>query len=219
MSHSERRSLAAHMAALQPNPVISNALVPMVVEQTSRGERAYDIFSRLLKEHIIFLGTPIDDQVANLIIAQILFLAAEDPEKDISLYINSPGGSITAGLAMLDTMNLVEPDIVTYCVGQAASMGAVLLACGTKGKRYSLPHSRILIHQPSMSGLAGQAADIDIYAKEILRMREILNNVLAEATGQTVERIARDVDRDYIMEAEQALEYGMIDRIITKRTK
>lgn len=214
-----RRSLVEKVASSQPAPRISNALVPMVVEQTSRGERAYDIFSRLLKEHIIFLGTPIDDQVANLIIAQILFLAAEDPEKDISLYINSPGGSITAGLAMLDTMNLVEPDIVTYCVGQAASMGAVLLACGTKGKRYSLPHSRILIHQPSMSGLAGQAADIDIYAKEILRMREILNGVLADATGQTVERIARDVDRDYIMEAEQALEYGMIDKIITKRTK
>jgi ATP-dependent Clp protease protease subunit len=219
MLNNYRRSLVEKIASSQPAPEISNALVPMVVEQTSRGERAYDIFSRLLKEHIIFLGTPIDDQVANLIIAQILFLASEDPEKDISLYINSPGGSITAGLAMLDTMNLVEPDIVTYCVGQAASMGAVLLACGTKGKRYSLPHSRILIHQPSMSGLAGQAADIDIYAKEILRMREILNGVLAEATGQTVERIARDVDRDYIMEAEQALEYGMIDKIITKRAK
>jgi ATP-dependent Clp protease, protease subunit len=198
-------------------PTPHSMLVPMVVEQTSRGERAFDIYSRLLKENIIFLGTPIDDQVANLIIAQMLFLASEDPEKDISLYINSPGGSITAGLAILDTMNLVEPDIVTYCVGQAASMGAVLLSCGTKGKRYSLPHARILIHQPSMSGLAGQAADIDIYAKEILRMREILNNVLAEATGQGVERIARDVDRDYIMEAEQALEYGMIDRIISSR--
>jgi ATP-dependent Clp protease protease subunit len=189
----------------------------MVVEQTSRGERAFDIYSRLLKENIIFLGTPIDDQVANLIIAQLLFLAAEDPQRDISLYINSPGGSITAGLAILDTMRFVEPDIVTICVGQAASMGAVLLAAGTKGKRYSLPHSRILIHQPSMSGLAGQAADIDIYAKEILRMRVILNDILAESTGQPVERIARDVDRDYIMEAEQALEYGMIDRVITSR--
>jgi ATP-dependent Clp protease, protease subunit len=219
MFNNYRRSLVDQIASSQPAPEITGTLVPMVVEQTSRGERAYDIFSRLLKEHIIFLGTPIDDQVANLIIAQILFLAAEDPEKDISLYINSPGGSITAGLAILDTMNLVEPDIVTYCVGQAASMGAVLLACGAKGKRYSLPHSRILIHQPSMSGLAGQAADIDIYAKEILRMREILNGVLADATGQTVERIARDVDRDYIMEADQALAYGMIDRIITKRTK
>src|SRR5512145_2095304 len=198
-------------------PAPTNMLVPMVVEQTSRGERAFDIYSRLLKENIIFLGTPIDDQVANLIIAQLLFLAAEDPEKDISIYINSPGGSITAGMAILDTMNLVEPDIVTYCVGQAASMGAVLLACGTKGKRYSLPHSRILIHQPSMSGLAGQAADIDIYAKEILRMRETLNQILADATGQTAERVSRDVDRDYIMEPEQALQYGMIDRIISSR--
>jgi ATP-dependent Clp protease, protease subunit len=195
----------------------SSVLVPMVVEQTSRGERAFDIYSRLLKENIIFLGTPIDDQVANLIIAQLLFLAAEDPQRDISLYINSPGGSITAGLAILDTMRFVEPDIVTICVGQAASMGAVLLAAGTKGKRYSLPHSRILIHQPSMSGLAGQAADIDIYAKEILRMRVILNEILAESTGQTIDRISRDVDRDYIMEAEQALEYGMIDRVITSR--
>jgi ATP-dependent Clp protease protease subunit len=191
-------------------------LVPMVVEQTSRGERAFDIYSRLLKENIIFLGTPIDDQVANLIIAQILFLAAEDPEKDISIYINSPGGSITAGLAILDTMNLVECDIATYCVGQAASMAAVLLACGAKGKRYALPHSRVLIHQPSMSGLAGQATDIDIYAREILRMRQILNQILADATGTEVEKIAKDVDRDYIMESDQALQYGMIDRIITR---
>ena len=196
-----------------------NMLVPMVVEQTSRGERAYDIYSRLLKENIIFLGTPIDDQVANLIIAQMLFLASEDPEKDISLYINSPGGSITAGMAILDTMRLVEPSIVTYCVGQAASMAAVLLACGTKGKRYALPHARVLIHQPSMSGLAGQASDIDIYAREILRMREILNGILADATGQDVERVARDVDRDYIMEAEQAVAYGMVDKIIAKREK
>jgi ATP-dependent Clp protease protease subunit len=189
----------------------------MVVEQTSRGERAYDIYSRLLKENIIFLGTPIDDSVANLIMAQMLFLAAEDPERDISLYINSPGGSITAGLAILDTMRLVEPDIVTYCLGQAASMAAVLLACGTKGKRFSLPHSRILIHQPSMSGLGGQATDIDIYAREILRMRQSLNEILSEATGQTVEKIARDVDRDYILEADGALDYGLIDRIITTR--
>jgi ATP-dependent Clp protease protease subunit len=198
-------------------PAEHSVLVPMVVEQSSRGERAFDIYSRLLKENIIFLGTPIDDQVANLIIAQMLFLAAEDPERDISLYINSPGGSITAGLAILDTMRLVEPDIVTYCVGQAASMGAVLLAAGTKGKRYTLPHSRILIHQPSMSGLAGQATDIDIYAREILRMREILNGILAESTGQTVDRIARDVERDYIMEAQQAVDYGIVDRIITSR--
>jgi len=191
--------------------------VPYVTEQTSRGERVSDIFSRLLKENIIFLGTEINDQVANLVIAQLLFLAAEDPERDISLYINSPGGSITAGMAILDTMNLVEPDIVTYCVGQAASMGAVLLAAGTKGKRFTLPHSRILIHQPSMSGLAGQATDIDIYAREILRMREILNGILANATGQPVDRIARDVERDYIMEAQQAVDYGIVDRIISTR--
>ncbi|MCA2972452.1 MAG: ATP-dependent Clp protease proteolytic subunit [Acidobacteriaceae bacterium] len=189
--------------------------VPYVVEQTSRGERTYDIYSRLLKENIIFLGTPIDDQVANVIIAQILFLAAEDPERDISIYINSPGGSITAGLAILDTMNLVQPDIVTYCVGQAASMAAVLLACGTKGKRYSLPNSRILIHQPSMQGLAGQATEIDIFAKEILKMRDSLNKILADATGQAVEKIARDVERDYIIRADEAIEYGMIDRVIT----
>jgi ATP-dependent Clp protease protease subunit len=195
----------------------NSVLVPMVVEQTSRGERSYDIYSRLLKENIIFLGTPIDDNVANLIIAQILFLAAEDPERDISLYINSPGGSITAGLAILDTMNLVEPDIVTTCVGQAASMAAVLLACGTKGKRFTLPHSRILIHQPSMSNLGGQATDIDIYAKEILRMREVLNDILAKATDQSTERIARDVERDYILEADQAVQYGIVDRIITSR--
>jgi ATP-dependent Clp protease protease subunit len=187
----------------------------MVVEQTSRGERAYDIYSRLLKENIIFLGTPIDDQVANLIIAQLLFLEAEDPEKDISIYINSPGGSITAGLAI--TMAFIRPDIVTICVGQAASMAAVLLAKGAKGKRFSLPNSRIMIHQPSMQGLAGQAADIDIYAREILRMREILNVMLAQATGQSVDRIAKDVDRDYILEPEQAVEYGMIDRVITSR--
>ncbi len=193
----------------------NSVLVPMVVEQTSRGERAYDIYSRLLKENIIFLGTPIDDQVANLIIAQMLFLAAEDPERDISLYINSPGGSITAGLAILDTMNLIEPDITTYCVGQAASMAAVLLACGTKGKRFSLPNSRILIHQPSMHGLAGQATDIDIYAREILRMRESLNQILANACGQPVDKIARDVDRDYIMDPAQAVEYGMLDRVVT----
>ncbi len=200
-------------------PTELNYLVPTVVEQSSRGERAFDIYSRLLKENIIFLGTPIDDQVANLIVAQILFLAAEDPERDISLYINSPGGSITAGLAILDTMRLVEPDIVTYCIGQAASMGAVLLAAGTKGKRFILPNSRVMIHQPSISGgLAGQATDIDIYAREILRMRDILNNILAESTGQPIERIARDVERDYIMEAPQAVEYGIVDRVISSRT-
>jgi ATP-dependent Clp protease, protease subunit len=194
-----------------------SVLVPMVVEQTSRGERAYDIYSRLLKENIIFLGTPIDDNVSNLIIAQLLFLEAEDPERDISIYINSPGGSITAGLAILDTMRFVRPDIVTFCVGQAASMAAVLLAAGTKGKRFSLPNSRIMIHQPSMHGLAGQAADIDIYAKEILRMRETLNKILAEFTGQPVDRISRDVDRDYIMSPDQGVEYGMIDKVVTSR--
>jgi len=192
-------------------------MVPMVVEQTSRGERAFDIYSRLLKENIVFIGTPIDDNVANLVIAQILFLAAEDPEKDISLYINSPGGVTTSGLAILDTMNLVEPDIVTYCVGQAASMAAVLLASGTKGKRYSLPNSTILIHQPHATGLGGQAADIDIHAREILRTREILNQILANATGQPIDKIARDVDRDYIMDARHAMEYGMIDRVIDRR--
>jgi ATP-dependent Clp protease protease subunit len=192
-------------------------LVPMVVEQTSRGERSYDIYSRLLKENIVFIGTPIDDNVANLVIAQMLFLAAEDPEKDISLYINSPCGVTTSGLAILDTMNLVEPDIVTYCIGQAASMAAVLLAAGTHGKRYSLPYARILIHQPHATGLGGQAADIDIQAREILRTRAMLNQFLSDATGQPLERIERDVDRDYIMDSQQALEYGIIDRIISRR--
>ena len=194
-----------------------SVLVPMVVEETSRGERSYDIYSRLLKENIIFLGTPIDDQVSNLVIAQLLFLESEDPERDISLYINSPGGSITAGLAVLDTIKFVRPDIVTFCLGQAASMAAVLLAAGTKGKRFSLPNSRIIIHQPSIEGLAGQAADIDIYAKEILRMRETLNQILSEFTGQPINRIVRDVDRDYIMSAEQAVEYGMIDCVVSRR--
>jgi ATP-dependent Clp protease protease subunit len=192
-------------------------MVPMVVEQTSRGERAFDIYSRLLREHIVFIGTPIDDNVANLVIAQILFLASEDPDKDISLYINSPGGVTTSGLAILDTMNLVEPDIVTYCVGQAASMAAVLLAAGAKGKRFALPYSRILIHQPHATGLGGQAADIDIHAREILRTRELLNEILSSATGQPRDKIERDVDRDYIMNSQQALEYGMVDRIITRR--
>jgi ATP-dependent Clp protease protease subunit len=194
-----------------------NTLIPMVVEQSPRGERSYDIYSRLLKEHIIFLGTAIDDDVANLVVAQLLFLAAEDPDKDISMYINSPGGSITAGLAILDTMNLVKPDIVTYCVGQAASMGAVLLANGAKGKRFALPHARILIHQPLMRGLSGQASDIDIHAKEILRMREILNGILATKTGQPLEKISADVDRDYILEADAAVKYGLVDKVIEKQ--
>jgi len=195
----------------------SQILVPMVIEQTPRGERAFDIYSRLLKENIIFLGTPIDDIVANLVIAQLLFLEAEDAQKDISIYINSPGGSITAGLAIYDTMQFVRPDITTICLGQTASMAAVLLAAGAKGKRFALPNSRIMIHQPSAHGLAGQATDIDIYAREILRMRESLNNLLAEHTGQTAEKVARDVDRDYIMSAEDAKQYGMIDSIIEHR--
>jgi ATP-dependent Clp protease, protease subunit len=192
-------------------------MIPMVVEQTSRGERAFDIYSRLLKENIVFIGTPIDDGVANLVIAQILFLASEDPQKDICLYINSPGGVTTAGLAILDTMNFVQPDIVTYCVGQAASMAAVLLAAGTKGKRFALPYSRIVIHQPHAQGLGGQATDLDIQTREILRTRETLNQILTEATGQPLEKIQRDVDRDYIMDARQAVEYGMVDRVISRR--
>lgn len=193
------------------------ALIPMVVEQTNRGERAYDIYSRLLKDSIIFLGTPIDDNVANLVTAQLLFLEAEDPDKDISLYINSPGGSISAGMAIYDTMQFIRPDVTTICVGQAASMGALLLAAGTPGKRFALPNSRILIHQPSMSGLAGQATDIDIHAREILRLRESMNQILARHTGQGIERIQKDVERDYIMTAGQAKEYGIVDQVISRK--
>jgi len=192
-------------------------LVPMVVEQTNRGERAYDIFSRLLKDSIIFIGTPIDDTVANLAIAQMLFLEAEDPDKDIQLYINSPGGSITAGLAIYDTMQFIRPDVQTHCIGQAASMGAVLLAAGATGKRFSLPNARIVIHQPLMSGLGGQATDIDIAAKEIVRMRDRLNGILTTHTGQPLKRIQDDTERDYIMTADQAKEYGIIDDVIRKR--
>ena len=195
-----------------------NQLVPMVVEQTNRGERAYDIFSRLLKDSIIFIGTAIDDTIANLVIAQMLFLEAEDPERDILLYINSPGGSITAGLAIYDTMQFIKPDVQTYCIGQAASMAAVLLTAGAKNKRYSLPNSRILIHQPWMSGLAGQASDIDIHAKEILRMRERLNVILSEHSGKPLARIQEDTDRDYIMSASQAKEYGIIDDVLNRRS-
>jgi ATP-dependent Clp protease protease subunit len=194
-----------------------NTLIPMVVEQTNRGERAYDIYSRLLRDSIIFIGTPIDDNVANLVTAQLLFLEAEDPERDISLYINSPGGSISAGLAVYDTIQFIRNDVTTICVGQAASMAAVLLAAGTPKKRFSLPHSRILIHQPWMSGLQGQATDIDIHAKEILRIRTILNKILAHHTGQSLERIEKDVERDYIMTADQSKEYGIIDEVISKR--
>jgi ATP-dependent Clp protease protease subunit len=192
-------------------------LIPMVVEQTNRGERAYDIYSRLLKDSIIFLGTSIDDNIANLVIAQMLFLEAEDPERDILLYINSPGGSITAGLAIYDTMQFIKPDVQTYCIGQAASMAAVLLAAGPKGKRFSLPNSRILIHQPWMSGIGGQASDIDIHAKEILRMRERLNEILSQHTGQPLARIKEDTDRDYILGAGQAKEYGIIDDVLSRR--
>ena len=193
-------------------------LVPMVVEQSNRGERAYDIYSRLLKDNIIFVGTPIDDNVANLVTAQLLFLEAEGPDKDISLYINSPGGSITAGLAIYDTMQFVKNDVTTICIGQAASMAALLLAAGAPGKRFALPNSRILIHQPTMSGLSGQATDIDIHAKEILRMRDTTNRILARHTKQTLRRIAKDVDRDFIMATPEAKEYGIIDRTIEKHT-
>ena len=194
-----------------------NTLIPMVVEQTNRGERAYDIYSRLLKDSIIFIGTPIDDNVANLVTAQLLFLEAEDPERDISLYINSPGGSITAGLAVYDTIQFIRNDVTTICVGQAASMAAVLLAAGSPKKRFALPHSRVLIHQPWMGGIQGQATDIDIHAKEILRIRTILNKILASHTGQTFEKIEKDVERDYIMTAVQSKEYGIIDEVISKR--
>jgi ATP-dependent Clp protease protease subunit len=194
----------------------ATTLIPMVVEQTNRGERAYDIYSRLLKDNIIFIGTPIDDHVANLVTAQLLFLEAEDPEKDISLYINSPGGSITAGMAIYDTMQFVRPAVVTICVGQAASIAALLLTAGAAKKRFSLPNSRILIHQPWMSGLSGQATDIDIHAKEILRMRTVINGLLAQHSSQSIEKVEKDVERDFIMSAAQAKEYGLIDEIITK---
>lgn len=191
-------------------------LVPMVVEQTPRGERAFDIYSRLLKERIIFLGSGVDDSVSNVIIAQLLFLEAEDPEKDITFYVNSPGGSVTAGMAIYDTMQYVKCDIATLCMGQAASMGALLLAAGTEGKRYSLPHSRIMIHQP-MGGFQGQATDIDIHAKEILRMREELNTILAFHTKKPIEQIAKDTERDNFMSPEEATQYGIIDKVLTKR--
>ncbi len=192
-------------------------LIPMVVEQTNRGERAYDIYSRLLKDSIIFIGATLDDALANLVIAQMLFLEAEDPDRDILLYINSPGGSISAGFAIYDTMQFIKPDVQTYCIGQAASMAAVLLAAGAKGKRYSLPNSRIIIHQPLMTGLGGQATDIDIHAREILRMRARLNEILAEHTLQPLKRIQEDTERDYIMTADQSREYGIIDDVIRRR--
>jgi ATP-dependent Clp protease protease subunit len=191
-------------------------LVPTVIEQSSRGERAYDLYSRLLRERIIILGTPIDDQVANLVCAQLLFLEYEDPDKEISIYINSPGGEITALFAIYDTMKFVKPPKSTFCFGQAASAAAVLLAAGTKGKRFALPHARILLHQP-YGGAAGQATDIELQAREILRMRDLLNEILAEDTGQPVEKIARDTDRDFVMSAEEARRYGVIDEVITTR--
>lgn len=195
---------------------IRNYLIPTVIEQTNRGERAFDIYSRLLKERIIFLGTPVDDAVANLLIAQLLHLESDDPEKDISIYINSPGGEITGLFAIYDTMQYVKPDIQTICVGQAASAAAVLVGAGTKGKRFALPHSRILIHQPH-GGAQGQAVDIEIQAKEIKRMRELLDHLIAHHTGQTVEKVAADTDRDFIMSAPEAKEYGIIDEVITNR--
>jgi ATP-dependent Clp protease, protease subunit len=190
--------------------------IPIVVEQTGRGERAYDIYSRLLKDRIVFLGTVVTDEVANLITAQLLFLESEDPERDIFFYINSPGGSVTSGLAIYDTMQYVRPQISTVCVGQAASMGAILLAAGAKGKRYALPHSRIMIHQP-LGGFQGQAADIDIQAREILRMREDLNNILMKHTGQSLKKIEKDTDRDMFMNGKQAQEYGLVDEVIATR--
>jgi ATP-dependent Clp protease protease subunit len=192
-------------------------LVPMVIEQTNRGERAYDIYSRLLKDNVIFLGTAINDEVANLVIAQMLFLEAENPEKDITLYINSPGGSVTAGLAIYDTMQYVKPDVATYCIGQAASMGAVLLAGGKKGKRAALPNARVLIHQPLAYGLEGQASDIEIHARDLVRMKKRLNEILSTHTGQPFERIEQDTDRDNIFEAEAAREYGLIDMVLRNR--
>ena len=191
--------------------------VPIVVEQSNRGERAYDIWSRLLKDRIIFLGGPIDDTVANLIIAQLLFLEAEDPDKDVQMYINSPGGVVTAGMAIYDTMNYIKPDVATICLGQAASMGSFLLAAGAKGKRYALPYSRIMIHQP-WGGAQGQATDVEIHAREILRQRELLNEILAANTGQPLAKIQQDTDRDYFMSSEQAKEYGLVDAIMARRS-
>jgi len=192
-------------------------LIPTVVETTGRGERHYDIYSRLLKEHIIFLGSDIDEAVANVVVAELLYLESEDPDREISIYINSPGGSITAGLAIYDTMHFIRPDIVTICMGQAASMAAILLAAGTKGKRFSLPHSRILIHQPSVEGIAGQATDVKIYAEELLRTRNLLSRILSDLTGQPFEKMDRDVERDFILSPPQAVEYGLIDSVLSNR--
>jgi len=194
------------------------SVIPIVIEQTGGSERAYDIYSRLLKDRIIFLGTAIDDHVANTVIAQLLFLQTEDPEKDIHLYINSPGGIVTSGLAIYDTMQYVKPDICTYCIGQAASMGALLLTAGTKGKRFSLPHARIMLHQP-MGGFQGQATDIEIHAREILKVKDTLNNIIAHHTGQSLEKIRTDTDRDFFMSGQEAKDYGLVDQVIESNTK
>ena len=203
------------MAYTSPNNV---GYVPMVIEQSGRGERAYDIYSRLLKERVIFLVGPVDDMTANVIVAQLLFLEADNPDKDISLYINSPGGSVTAGMAIYDTMQFIKPDVSTLCIGQAASMGALLLAAGEKGKRFCLPNSRVMIHQP-LGGFQGQASDIEIHAKEILFLKEKLNQILATHTGQTLKKIGADTDRDNFLSAEQSVEYGMVDQVISKRSQ
>ncbi len=203
------------MAYTPPNNL---GYVPMVIEQSGRGERAYDIYSRLLRERVIFLVGPVDDMTANVIVAQLLFLEADNPDKDISLYINSPGGSVTAGMAIYDTMQFIKPDVSTLCIGQAASMGALLLAAGEKGKRFCLPNSRVMIHQP-LGGFQGQASDIDIHAKEILFLKEKLNQILANHTGQTLKKIASDTDRDNFLSAEQSVDYGMVDQVISKRSQ
>lgn len=200
----------------QSQPIQGLGMVPMVIEQSGRGERSYDIYSRLLKERVIFLVGPVNDQTANLVVAQLLFLESENPDKDISFYINSPGGSVTAGMAIYDTMQFIKPDVSTLCIGMAASMGAFLLAAGAKGKRFTLPNSRVMIHQPS-GGAQGQATDIEIHARDILKTRDQLNRILAERTGQTVEKIERDTERDYFMFAEEAKEYGVVDQVISKR--
>ena len=213
MTHSKQPLLHDNAGPLSPQAL---NLVPMVVEQTSRGERSYDIYSRLLKERVIFIVGPIEDHMANLVVAQLLFLESENPDKDISIYINSPGGSVTAGLAIYDTMQFIKPEISTLCIGQAASMGAVLLAAGAKGKRYCLPHSRVMIHQP-LGGFQGQASDIDIHAREILKIRDQLNRILADHSGQSMEKIAEDTERDNFMGPEDALEYGLIDEVLKQR--
>ncbi len=217
MSDRDRFRLSPQLTTVDsPAPATSNFIIPTVIEQTHRGERGWDIFSRLLKDRIIFLGTAVDDQVANIVIAQLLFLESEDPDKDVMLYINSPGGMVTAGMAIYDTMQYVRPDVATFCMGQAASMGAFLLAAGAKGKRFSLPHARILIHQP-LGGFSGQATDIDIHAREILRTRDKLNELLVKHTGQPIERIKSDTERDYFMSAMESREYGIIDEVLVQK--